>query len=121
MGEKLLTLWQYIRGDMTTEAFENFIYNEPGLEELLGKEQYLEAISANYNDKESLHNVFKKIEVFANTYQDYLCQCHCLRDKETTDMGWKGEGFSTFEIIKRKSKTKHWLYVSQCSPAINSG
>jgi hypothetical protein len=95
MDEKLLTLWQYIHGDVTTEAFENFIYNEPGLEELLGEELYLEVISANYNNKESLYEINKSIETFVNTYQIYFCQCHRLRDKETIGMG----------LLKRRRRT----------------
>ena len=115
MDQKLENLWKYIRGDMSTEAFEDFIYNDPDLEELLGEELYFEVIAANFRNKEYVDGINKKIKAFLNQFESYFCQCHRLRNKDMVGMGWEDEFFRTFTAIIKQNETNRWLYIRQCT------
>ena len=114
MDKKLLTIWQYLRGDITTEVFEDFIYNEPDLAKMLGEELYLEVISTDYREPHQVDNIKKKIASYAELFFEYSCQCHQISNKDIISMGLENEFFSTFTTIKERDKTHFWLHIDQC-------
>lgn len=57
-------LFGFLNGDVSTEAFEQWLYYAPGIEERLGNEFYFELIDTNYRNKQVRHEL-KKI-VFQN-------------------------------------------------------
>lgn len=54
-------LFGFLNGDVSTEAFEQWLYYTPDLEERLGKEFYFELIDTNYRNKQVRHELKKKV------------------------------------------------------------
>ena len=115
MDDTLLFLWKFIRGDMTKETFETFIYNDTNLEQFLGESLYFDVISANYQDPIEAYGIKEKLEFFAEQTFLYTCQCHRLKNEAVVGMGFEGEFFEPFETIIEKDDFHFWMYVSQCS------
>jgi hypothetical protein len=53
----LQQLWRFVPGDVPAAQFEQWAYNEPDLEDYLGRELYLETISTNFSDKRATWSI----------------------------------------------------------------
>jgi|GEM_PF-1994696 len=69
----IIQLWLFIRQEISTLAFEKWIYETPEIETFLGSELYLKLISLNFGDQEKV-NAFK-VEIWdwlSTHYPDFI-------------------------------------------------
>ncbi len=59
-----ITLWRFVRGDMTAADFETWLYAQDDLERHLGSALYMELISFDYRDQRELFVLRQKLAAF---------------------------------------------------------
>ncbi len=65
----------YLNGDLKTPEFENWIYTDKGLENLLGEENYLEIASFNFKQKGAnmaIRNILEKYIDYSKYETQYI-------------------------------------------------
>lgn len=78
-------LFGFLNGDVSTEAFEQWLYYTPNLEKRLGKEFYFELIDASYRNKQVRHEIKKKLfQNFITTEEFNEWKLHALLKRS----GW---------------------------------
>lgn len=108
--------WKFIRGDLSSPKFEQWLYNNSILENSVDNEFYLELISTDFNNKSELYLLKKKLEDFLRQKQTLDCECITLADNAVTDEGselWEIV-FSTLVKIKNYGNPRWWLSLNQC-------
>lgn len=68
MNQTIEKLWKFVRGDFSTLDFENWVYTDKGLEEMLGEEDYLELISVNYKSNAKAYEARQKIQEYLSRF-----------------------------------------------------
>jgi hypothetical protein len=110
-------IWLFIRGDLSTGKFEKWLYNWTELEDLLGKNFYLEIISTDFKSAEAIYFLKKELEVFLRKNSPLICECLALADLAITDFGSEQEGkiFDAVKPIKFYGNKRWWLSIEQCN------
>lgn len=114
LDQNLETIWRFIRGDTPTSDFEQWVYGENALENMLGSELYLHLISANFQSKESVHEIKASLREFAEQLDISSCHCVCLPNTAVVDMGEHGEIFKSLERFTDRGEPYWWLSVYHC-------
>ena len=110
------TIWRFVRGDMPTSEFEQWVYLEPELEELLGTQLYLDVISADFSCDRQAYEIAKALKSFVQAVSDLQCQCITLADLTKVDMGDDSDlVFSTFDECARRGDPYWWLSAYRCN------
>jgi hypothetical protein len=108
-------IWKFIRGDLPVKVFEEWLYSEDSLETIFGKTLYLDMISANYSDKESIFKIKQLLKEFVHTSFPQKCYCIELPDVAVIDMGEDSEKvFKYLDEIKKRGEPYWWLSVDKC-------
>jgi hypothetical protein len=108
-------IWQFVRGDLKTNDFEQWIYSDQGLEELLGKALYLEIISVNYSDKNALFKTKKRLSEYARQATRLRCKCVELADTDIVNIGEESDLFFKYvETTQKRGEPYWWLSVDKC-------
>jgi hypothetical protein len=68
-------IWRFVRGDMLTSDFENWVYSNPTLESLFGEILYLEIISVNFTSKDTVFRLKKTLKEFTVSSTNPSCMC----------------------------------------------
>lgn len=115
MNETIEKLWKFVRGDLSTQDFENWIYADKNPEELMGSEDYLELVSVNYKSKDTPYEAKIKVQEILSRFPRN-CQCITLADADLTDMGSEREDgvFQTLDKLKAHGEPYWWLALYQC-------
>jgi hypothetical protein len=109
------TIWEFIRGDLRTSEFEQWLYSNEKLEDLFGERLYLDLISINYNDKDDLYNSKVKLTKFVKNKFPQKCCCNELANTAVIDFGdYASEVFSTLSEVKKRGGKYWWLSVYKC-------
>ena len=113
---RLEIIWKFVRGDMGPAEFEQWACAETGLEGELGEAFYLETVSADYSNKNTVYEIRKSFEVHAREASNLRCQCIALRDLADIGMGPDtGITLRTFETRARRGPALWWLTAEQCT------
>ena len=113
---RLEIIWKFVRGDMESADFEQWLYSEPGLEEQLGNTLYLDTISADYSCKRKVYEIRISLEVYAREASNLRCECITLPDLADVDMGEASDiALRTFEERATRGDPFWWLAADQCS------
>lgn len=109
-------IWKFIRGDLTTDYFEKWAYENKELEEIVDEEFYLEIVSTNYQSKPQVFELKQKLEVKLRQTNNLTCQCITLADTAIIDMGSEQDErvFATLEEIKSFGEPLWWLVLYNC-------
>lgn len=122
-------VWEFVRGDSPGDVFEKWLYAEPGLEEVLGKDLHLSAISTDFANKEAVWNLRCLLADYARTPAMTGCLCIRLRIVDVVDMGefqaprpafesdrsWSHEDvFRTLDRLKDRGSPFWWLWAARC-------
>lgn len=114
--EKTLdTLWKFIRGDLRTSEFEEWLYSNEELEDVFGDIFYFDLISINYKEKDVLFK--SKIELTKFVKNKFPQRCHCieLADTAVLDFGdYASEVFSSLIEVNKRGGKYWWLSVYKC-------
>ena len=107
---RLEIIWKFVRGDMESADFEQWLYSEPGLEEQLGNTLYLDTISADYSCKRKVYEIRISLEVYAREASNLRCECITLPDLADVDMGEASDiALRTFEERATRGDPFWWL------------
>jgi hypothetical protein len=113
--DRLATLWKFVRGDLAIAKFEAWLYDQNGLEALLGGDLYHEVISANYGSPYQADDVREKLR--AALRPPLTCECMTLSDTAVVPMGGDGldnRFFATIEQVRPYGRDLWWLRLSRC-------
>ena len=80
-------MWEFVRGNLSVAQFEKWVYEHNTLEELLGKEFYLELISTNFQLPNDLYEIKQKLEGYLRESYELSCECITLSDLAVTCIG----------------------------------
>ncbi|CTQ49431.1 hypothetical protein [Jannaschia donghaensis] len=102
--------WRFVRGDMEDQVFENWLYSSNEIEDALGEEGYLAAISVNFYDAKRLAEF--KAYLSQHLFKPACCDCHSQPDDGSVSLGeWPSD---RFEIIEREIDGIWWLHRLEC-------
>lgn len=108
-------IWKFIRGDMCTSDFEQWVYFDPTVEKTLGKDLFFEIISTNFSSRDAVFCIKEKLKRFAISVSSLSCMCIQLSDIAVVDMGDESEKvFLTLKEIKKRGNPYWWLSLYQC-------
>ena len=108
-------IWKFVRGDVLILDFEKWIYSDPSVESVLGKDLYFDAISTNYSSIEEVLHIKKNLMQFASSHSRLSCCCMQLSDIAIVDMGEESHKyFINFKEVKKRGDPFWWLSVYQC-------
>ena len=115
-NRQLAKLWAFSRGDATIADFEQWLYEQDGLEAALGSDLHWALISANYNLKDELWALRKAVSAALKPLS--ACECLSLRDLAVVPMGCDGldeRVFATVKPVCDHGGPQWWLYLSKCT------
>jgi hypothetical protein len=114
-AEIVPTVWEFVRGDMRVQDFEQWLYTSPRLEAVLGAGLYVVAVETDFRDRDAVWRLKNELRAFA-VEQDQGC-CHCVRysNLAVVDMGEHDDLFSSLSTRYKRGEPFWWLYVSCCS------
>jgi hypothetical protein len=111
----IASIWRFVRGDMPTSDFEQWIYSDPAAETVLGKDLYFEVVSTDFSSKDAVFCIKRTLKRFAIATSSSSCMCIQLSDIAVVDMGDESkEVFLTLKEIKRRGNPYWWLSVYKC-------
>lgn len=110
------TIWKFIRGDLATDEFERWVYENKDMEEIMGGEFYLEIISADYQSKSPVYELKQKLEEYIRQSAPLSCQCITLADTAWSHMGSERAKavFATLKRARNFGDPLWWLHLDQC-------
>ena len=113
----LARVWCFVRGDTTTQNFEDWVYSTPDLESLLGSEFYLDVIGADYGDRNAVFLLKKRLGKWACAAAPLACQCITLPNLAVVDMGGDLDPavFETLQVQAARGDPFWWLSCYCCS------
>jgi hypothetical protein len=109
------TLWRFVRGDLPPAAFDQWICTTPEVEQELGPDLHMRAISARYTDWDEIDAMKAAIESFLRASASALCACLEMRDLHVVMMGEHRRLFATLDEVSRRGAAFWWLSIHRCS------
>lgn len=107
-------IWRFLRGDLQTEDFVQWVYSEERLESLLGEKLHLELVSADYFDANSVNRIKLLLREHIRRLCPQDCMCPALSDLSRVSIGYEEPMLRTFRMILRRGEPYRWLSVHQC-------
>ena len=108
------TLWSFVRGDISAEDFERFVYASGELEGLLGKDKYLELLAAGYRDENDILELKQMLRVWLEENRHRICDCMTWNRNQIIPLGCETPFdvfLLTFEVLKERNP---WLELVRC-------
>ena len=107
---QLTSFWMYVRGDSSDEKFEEWLYKDAEIEEVLGSHDYLEAISVDFRQSQNIAD-FKAM--LAKALPSLApCSCHTKPNYSFVTLGdWST---NDFELAEREIDGLFWLHRLVC-------
>lgn len=115
MDPRLAAIWRFIRGDAAPTDFERWVYSDPTLEGLLGRDLYLSTISARYSDQDAVSHLRGALEQFARGLGDMPCECIAIPHTAVLSMADPGRALEHFVELRARGEPYWWLHLSRCS------
>src|SRR5688572_1825411 len=81
------SVWRFVRGDTPPDEFARWTYSHDALEPELGPDLYLEVISADLRDRETVFRLRQRLREWAEHASALPCRCLTLADRALLDMG----------------------------------
>lgn len=115
-------LWAFVRGDAEQGEFEAWLYQDAGLENLLGTDLHWQLVSCDFKDRDATWQVRQALRGCLS--KNSTCECPALRDRCAVPMGggaledgrfYHEKVFSTLDQVISFGPEKWWLYISKCS------
>jgi hypothetical protein len=109
-SETLDHYWRFVRGDLMASSFESWLYSNPKLENMIGENAYLEAISVDFRNP-------KTVAVFKAKMRKWLpapaeCSCHRIPDRGFIDpCEWSSDWL---DFVEREIDGLFWLNRAIC-------
>lgn len=125
----LEAIWRFVRRDLRTSEFEQWVYAEPDLDRLLGPELHFVTLSTDFSNREAVRTLRVAMAAFARAHWPLDCLCIRLRDLDVVDMGyfpapepafeagreWSNEDvFRSLEEVARHGAPLWWLWAARC-------
>ncbi len=108
------TLWSFVRGDMSDERFEMFVYAAQGLEEFLGTKTYIEVLSNRYGDKNKTRDLKDMLRQWLEEHKKTTCGCITWKTNQIIPLLYDNRPdvfFLTFNVLKQRNP---WLDLVRC-------
>ena len=99
---------------MPTAEFEQFLYNSPGVEHLLGRTAYLDLLETDYASKQSAAEARRRVATELARVDAQACGCASWRNDMKVPLGYESdvEWFSShFHVLARRTP---WLEHVRC-------
>ena len=110
----LETIWRFVRRDLPAREFEQWLYATPALEERLGSQFYLDAVSADFADREQLYQLRARFEKFAQASTSRACECVTLADFAVVPMAAEVPAIDSLDQLARRGDPYWWLSAARC-------
>lgn len=107
--------WLFIRGDMTVELFERWIYETGELEASFSEDFYMTLISTDYTLDEPIRDLKQKLKSEIHSFAKRECECHTLPDLADVGMGQHQAIFKSLSEKAKHGAPLWWLWLAECS------
>jgi len=110
-------MWKFVRGDLSSSEFEEWLYQSSFFEKEVTDAYYLEVVSTDFMDKGSVYLLQKKLNAFLRKTFPLDCECPSLADNTFIHEGsetWE-EVLKTITTIKEYGKSRSWLSLRKCN------
>ncbi|SHM91978.1 hypothetical protein [Roseibium suaedae] len=108
-SQDLKQLIYFLRNDLSNREFEKCLYNSIEINDIIGNELYLKAISTNFKQKNEVENLKDIIREF---FLKILCSCQLEPSRKVSLMGRKP---AYLEQVERCVNGKFWLHRFRCN------
>lgn len=97
----VLSLWKFVRGDMTPAEFDYWACRDSNLESRLGNPFWLDMVSVNYSMGDDVKQIRKQLEDYLLAATERSCECIRLGNIAIIDMGNHEETFRSLDEARR--------------------
>jgi hypothetical protein len=107
-------LWRFIRGDMETAEFEQWVYGSDDLKAWLGNDLYLWCLGIPYHDTYKLWEFKQQLLMVMDGLAPRGCRCLTWPDKHKILSGMKEEWEAIgdrFSVLRNRTP---WLSLRRC-------
>jgi hypothetical protein len=122
MDSMLEKLWQFARGDLEPQAFEEWFLarsEDETVQAMLGRELVSALLEADYDDPIAHMEVCEKLENRLDVVAPRQCRCLTWRDHQILPLGWDEvtgqagvlEDFFDYSLVTRRTP---WLECVEC-------
>lgn len=125
-NDQISRLWRFARRD-SDPGFEQWLYQQEGLEDALGKDFAFRLMSCDFRDREQVWKMSHELAEKLDGYRE--CECPKIRDLDLIPMGeddrmieddqtdtdfWFEKIFENLEKDASFGEDKWWLSMSSC-------
>jgi len=117
LDPRLITIWQFVRGDLDAGVFERWAYeHSDDLEGMFGKQDALYVLAADYRLTEAIALVKDTLRPHAARASSLRCRCVTLADTAVVDMGSdSSEVMASIEEKRWRGEPWWWLWCGECT------
>lgn len=115
MKDSLHIIWEFIRGDMTSDVFEQWVYQTPELETQLGKTAYFKLISSDYRDRNKVWEIKNMLREAIAKVSPRTCDCLSWKNNEILPLGDSHVQNLISGYFKKIWRRTPWLSLSRCN------
>ncbi|SMN17594.1 hypothetical protein CRYPA_894 [uncultured Candidatus Thioglobus sp.] len=115
--EYINILYQFVRGDLSNEDFEKYIYNDQLIESHISNSLYQSLIEANFKDKNTVADIKNLINDFLLNNYTPKCKCCLIRNLDRSGFGsdFSENIFSHLKKVKIKGEDYWWISLYDCN------
>ncbi|MBK7579808.1 MAG: hypothetical protein IPI67_06320 [Myxococcales bacterium] len=114
LSADIVTLWEFVRGDLSTKDFAERCYLSQTLGALLGQDGHLELISTDFRDVVAVDSLRTRLEGVLRALASHTCDCLAVANCGVVDMGEHRGVFASLEEVARRGPDFWWLWASRC-------
>jgi hypothetical protein len=106
-------LCEFLRLSRPPTEFEQWLYDTPGLDELLGSDRYLNAINTDFRDQRAVSDLRFGLQRWLNETSPPKCLCLLWPDSYSCVFGSESYRYipDQFEVLKDRTP---WLQLARC-------
>jgi hypothetical protein len=115
--EYINILYQFIRGDLSNEYFEKYIYNDQLIESNIGNDLYQSLIEANFKNRNAVADIKNLINDFLLNNHPSKCKCCLIKNLDRSDFGtdFSENIFLHLKETKIKGEDYWWISLYECN------
>lgn len=112
--QEVVSLWEFVRGDVGTRDFERWACESRTLEALLGPSLHMDVIAADFRDPVAVGGLRDRLEAHLRSRPDHVCECVTVADIGIVDMGAHEPVFASLDKVATRGAPYWWLWAARC-------
>ena len=115
--EYINILCQFVRGDLSNEEFEKYLYNSQLIEGSIDNDLYQSLIEVNFRDRYSVVDIKNLINSFLLNNHPSKCKCCLIKNLDRSGFGsdFSENIFLHLKKVKAKGEDYWWVSLYKCN------